>query len=260
MTRAGTLAGQTAIVTGAAQGLGAAFARRLAAEGCNVVITDRQPSVSDLAAAIGATAHVGDVADADHVRAVVDATIEAHGSIDILVNNAGEIWPTGVRDSWAQADDDFDRLFGSNVKGHFLFGRAVAASMIEAGRGHMVNISTDHVKPAPDTKRHHGHGHMDLYNASKWAINGLTFDWAVSLARHGIRVNALCMGATDTEMLRGFLGDDPDPEYVATWHRPEETAQVLVDLLAEGPDGRTGDMIGLYAGEPCVLPPPSHST
>lgn len=250
-----TLAGQTAIVTGAAQGLGAAFARRLAAEGCNVVVTDRQSLVVEAAAEVGATAHTGDVADVEHVRRVIDETVAAHGSVDILVNNAGEIWPTGPKDPWSKADGDFDRLFGSNVKGHFLFGRAVAAHMIEAGEGHIVNISTDHVKPGPGTKRHHGHGHMDLYNASKWAINGLTFDWAASLARHGIRVNSLCMGATDTEMLRGFLPDDPDPEYVATWHRPEETAQVLVDLLTEGPGGRTGDTIGLYAGQPCVLPP-----
>ena len=242
-----SLEGQTAIVTGAAQGLGAAFARRLAAEGCTVVVTDRQASVRDLASGIGAEAHVGDVADAAHVRAVVDATVAAHGGIDMLVNNAGEIWPTGTRDSWEQADADFDRLFGSNVKGHFLFGRAVVPSMIERGGGNIVNISTDHVKPAPGSKRHHGHGHMDLYNASKWAINGLTFDWAVSLARHRIRVNNLCMGATDTEMLRSFIGPDPDPAYVATWRRPDEIADALVDLVLEGPDGRTGESIGIYA-------------
>ena len=260
MTLAGnSIAEQTAIVTGGAQGLGAAFARRLTAEGCNVVLTDQRPSVAEFAASIGAIAHVGDVADPEHAFAVVDATITAHGAIDVLVNNAGEVWPTGPRDPWAQAGGDFDRLFGSNVKGHFLFGRAVAPAMIKAGGGHIVNISTDHVKPGPGTKRHHGHGHLDLYNASKWAINGLTFDWAASLARHGIRVNSLCMGATDTEMLRGFLGGDPDPEYVATWHRPDETAQVLIDLLAEGPGGRTGDTIGLYAGQPCVLPPPEPS-
>jgi NAD(P)-dependent dehydrogenase (short-subunit alcohol dehydrogenase family) len=97
---------------------------------------------------------------------------------------------------------------------------------------------------------------MDLYNASKWALNGLTFDWAIALRKHGIRVNALCLGAADTEMLRSFIGADPDPEFVATWMRPADVAAVLVALLEEGPDGRTGDNIGLYAGHPCVLPPP----
>lgn len=252
----GTLEGQVAIVTGAARGLGAAFARRLAAEGCAVVVTDRNDAVDAVASEIGATAHVGDVADTAHVRAVVDATVAAHGTVDILVNNAGEVWATGPKDDWDKADADYERIFGSNTKGAYLFGRAVAPLMIEGGGGNIVNISTDHVKPCPDCDRHHGHGAMDLYNASKWALNGFTFDWAKSLAKHHIRVNNICMGATDTEMLRGWLGSDPDPAYLATWMKPEQTAQILVELLEEGPDGRTANSIGLYAGYECVMPPP----
>ncbi|MEM7288103.1 MAG: SDR family oxidoreductase [Actinomycetota bacterium] len=252
----GTLRGQVAIITGAAQGLGAAFARRLAAEGCHVVVTDRNDAVGLVAADIDASAHVGDVADAAHVRAVVDATIAAHGTVDILVNNAGEVKATGPRDAWDDADADYERIFGSNTKGAYLFGRAVAPVMIDGGGGNIVNISTDHVKPCPDCDRHHGHGAMDLYNASKWALNGFTFDWAKSLAKHGIRVNNICMGATDTEMLRGWLGDDPDPEFLATWMKPEQTARILVELIKEGPDGRTANSIGLYAGYECVMPPP----
>ena len=77
-----------------------------------------------------------------------------------------------------------------------------------------------------------------------------------ALRKHGIRVNSLCLGATDTEMLRSFIGPAPDPAFVATWMQPADVAAVLVDLLEEGPEGRTGDNIGLYAGHPCVLPPP----
>ncbi len=252
----GQLAGRVAVVTGAAQGLGRAFAERLIAEGCAVVVTDRDESIVDVAELIGAHGHVGDVADAAHVRHVVDATVSAHGAIDILVNNAGEVMASGPRNTWDRAEPDFDRIFGSNAKGAFLFGRAVAPIMIAAAGGDIVNISTDHVKPCPDCEPHHGHGSMDLYNASKWALNGLTFDWAISLARHHIRVNNICMGATDTAMLRGWLGADPDPDFLATWMSPQQVAQVLVDLLAEGPDGRTGNNIGLYAGYECVLPPP----
>lgn len=252
----GQLQGQVAIVTGAAQGLGWAFARRLRDEGCEVVMTDRRASVLDAAAEIGATGHVGDVADAAHVRAVVDATIAAHGRVDILVNNAGEVAPTSALSGFDGADAEFDRVFGSNTKGAFLFGRAVAPVMVTGGGGNIVNISTDHVKPCPTCDRHHGHGGMDLYNASKWALNGLTFDWAKSLKSKGIRVNNVCMGATDTEMLRGFIGREPDPEYLATWMKPEQTAQILVELLEEGPAGRTANSIGLYAGFPCVMPPP----
>lgn len=252
----GALEGQVAIVTGAAQGLGAAFAKRLAAEGCHVVVTDRRDAVTAVAADLAATAHVGDVADAAHVRSVVDATVQAHGTVDILVNNAGEVKATTPTDPWEDADADYERLFGSNTKGAYLFGRAVAPIMVEGGGGNIVNISTDHVKPCPDCERHHGHGYMDLYNASKWALNGFTFDWAKALAKDGIRVNNICMGATDTEMLRGWLGDDPDPKYLATWMKPEQTAQILVELLEEGPDGRTANSIGLYAGYPCEMPPP----
>ncbi len=251
------LAGRIAIVTGAARGLGRAFAEALIAQGCAVAVTDRDATVVDVASAIGATGHVGDVADPDHVQAVVDATATEHGRVDILVNNAGEFMLSGPRDDWERASGDFDRLFGSNTKGAYLFGRAVAPIMIDGGGGDIVNISTDHVKPGPGSHHHHGHGAMDLYNASKWALNGLTFDWAIALAKHRIRVNNICMGATDTEMLRGLLGPDPDPEFEATWMQPAQIAQVLIDLLAEGPDGRTGDNIGLYAGHPCVLPPPT---
>ncbi len=251
----GELTGQVAIVTGAARGLGRAFAERLIAEQCSVVVTDRDDSIFETARAIGATGHQGDVADAAHVRSVVDATIADHGTVDILINNAGEVMPTGPRDEWGVAERDFDRIIGSNTKGAFLFGRAVAPVMITRGGGNIVNISTDHVKPCPECHPHHGHGSMDLYNASKWALNGLTFDWAKSLARQQIRVNNICMGATDTEMLRGWLGSDPDPDFLATWMHPEQVAQVLVDLLAEGPEGRTGNNVGLYAGHDCVLPP-----
>ena len=245
-----------AIITGAAQGIGRGIAERFVADGYDVVITDRRSTVLDVAAEIGATGHVGDVADAAHVRFVVDSAAAAHGAIDVLVNNAGEVVPTGPNDPWEQADADFDRFFGSNTKGAFLFGRAAAPIMIAGGGGNIVNISTDHVKPCPDCDRHHGHGVMDLYNASKWALNGLTFDWAKSLAKHHIRVNNICMGATDTEMLRGFLGRDPDPEYLATWMTPSQIAQIIVELIDEGPDGRTANSVGLYAGYPCVMPAP----
>jgi NAD(P)-dependent dehydrogenase (short-subunit alcohol dehydrogenase family) len=97
---------------------------------------------------------------------------------------------------------------------------------------------------------------MDLYNASKWALNGFTFDWAKVLADKGVRVNNICMGATATEMLRGWAGPDADPEWVAKWMDPADTAEVLVQLIAEGPDGRTGDSIGLWVDHPVVLPPP----
>lgn len=250
------LDGKIAIITGAAQGIGAGFAKCFTAEGATVIAVDRQESVAEVAAAAGGTAHCGNVADATFVRAVVDATVAEHGRVDILVNNAGEVWKTGATDDWETGLADYDQLMGSNFRGAFLFGRAVAPLMVDAGGGNIINASTDHVNAAPETLRHHGHGAMDLYNAAKWALNGLTFDWAKALAPHSVRVNNLCMGATDTEMIRGWVGGDPDPEYVATWMTPEGIAEVAIQLVLEGPTGRTGDNIGLWAGHETVLPPP----
>ena len=251
----GQLEGEVAIVTGAERGIGRAFAERLANEGCSVVITDRNGAVRSVAESIGATAHVGDVSDATHVRAVVDATVEDHGTVDVLVNNAGEVSATGPLDDWANAIADYDQMFGSNTRGAYLYGRAVAPVMAANGGGNIVNVSTDHVKPGPGCDRHHGHGHMDLYNASKWALNGLTFDWAKQLLPHNIRVNNICMGATDTPMLRSWKNTKLTPEAMATWMQPEQIAAILAELILEGPDGRTANSIGLYAGQPCVMPP-----
>ncbi len=244
-----------AIVTGAAQGLGKAVGERLVEEGCEVTITDQSELVLETADQIGAKAFIGNVGDAEHVRDVVDAVIASHGKIDILINNAGEVFPTGPHDDWEKTILLFDRIFTSNTKGAFLFGRAVAATMMRNKAGNIINVSTDHVKPSPNSARHHGHGHMDLYNASKWALNGLTFDWAKSLAEYNIRVNNLCVGATDTEMLRKWSGENADPNWVKSWMRPEDVAGVIVDIIEEGPNGRTGDNVGLYAGFDCILPP-----
>jgi NAD(P)-dependent dehydrogenase (short-subunit alcohol dehydrogenase family) len=94
---------------------------------------------------------------------------------------------------------------------------------------------------------------FDVYDASKWGIKGLTNAWARALAPYKVRVNSFGMGATATPMYLGFLGDRPPAPGVMT---PEGVAGVLVDLLNEGPNGRTGDCVQLWAGHPTVLPPP----
>lgn len=238
----GALTGQVAIVTGAANGLGRSFAAGLRAEGLEIVACDVDPKV----ALVDGLGVVADVSKPDDVRRVVDGALERHGRIDVLVNNAGIARPTRAGNDWEKGLSDYDAVIGTNLYGAFLFGRAVAPLMIDRGSGHIVNVSTDHVYPIPP-KRVWGHGGMDLYNASKWALNGLTLDWATTLRRRGVRVNGLCMGATDTPMLRGFSGDVPG-EDVATWMRPEEVCAILIELLAEGPEGRTGHNVGLWVG------------
>ena len=96
---------------------------------------------------------------------------------------------------------------------------------------------------------------MDLYDISKWALAGLTYSWARALQGRNIRVNGLCMGATDSHMLRGFHNNNPSPEEEASWMRTEDAARVLIDLLREGSGGRTGAMMNYCIGRSCQLDP-----
>ena len=244
MTRdADGLVGKVAVVSGAARGLGEAWTHALRGAGATVIGFDVNPG----------TDAIVDASDPDQVRDFVDSVVTAHGGIDISVANAGRFGLTSPLDPWNKAVHDFDDQIGTNLKGVYLLGRAVAPVMAAGGSGHIVNISTDHGHRAPGV-RTGGGAQMDVYDASKWGIRGLTEAWAEALRPHRIRVNELCMGATDGAMLREFLGDRATPEVVATWLRPEDLGRVLVDLLVEGPDGRTGARIGLWVGHPVELP------
>jgi NAD(P)-dependent dehydrogenase (short-subunit alcohol dehydrogenase family) len=239
--------GQVALITGAAHGLGRAFARRLAEAGYEIVGCDIDPAIDDVE---GMTFRA-DVSKPEDVRRVVDTALEKHGRIDVLINNAGIARGSLAGQDWDQGLQDYEEVIGTNFFGAFLFGRAVAPAMIDQGAGHIVNISTDHIYPTPGL-RVHGHGGMDLYNASKWALNGLTLDWATSLGPQGVRVNGLCLGATDTPMLRSFAIGVPD-EMIATWMKPDQVCDLVLELLAEGPNGRNGHNLGAWVGRPLSL-------
>ena len=258
----------SAIVTGAAGGLGRALVDALAGRGLRVVACDISPAVLELASE-RVEPVVMDVSDPGAVGSVVERV----GPVSVLINNAAVVRRTHPLDPWDQAVADFDAIIGTNLRGAYLMGRAVIPQMVERGTGEIVNVAADHQHtcgwpvvqdhaaaatcPWHDTPRLPcGGKSFDLYDASKWGLNGLTFTWALALRGSGVRVNNLCLGATDTPMLRGFLGGDPDPALVATWFRPEQVAGVVMDLLDEGPAGRTGDNVGLWVGHPCVLPPP----
>lgn len=274
MTR---LQGKNAIVTGAAVGLGKAYAEALADVGVNVAICDLRGEIDDLANVLNrgetkARAWQGDVADAAFVRRMVDEANAEFGRIDILVNNAGIWGGSKVDDDLDKSIADYDQIVGTNLKGPYLFGRAVIPIMIAQGGGDIVNIATDHMVtcgtphyrcpqlpscPWGDSPRPTGGGDaMDLYDASKWGLNGFLYGWAKALAAKNIRVNALCMGATDSNMLRGFHNFDPAPEEVATWMEAEANAQVLIELLEEGPGGRNGQNINFCVGRPVALEEP----
>ena len=271
------LKGKTAIVTGAAVGLGNSYAHALAVEGVNVAVCDLREEINDVAESlkqlgVSSVAWQGDVSDPDHVRAVVDGARSAFGSIDILVNNAGVWGASAADDDLDKSIEDYELIIGTNLKGEYLFGRAVIPIMIEQGTGgEIVNIATDHMVtcgtpyfccpgldacPWGDSPRPTGGGEtMDLYDASKWGLNGFLYGWAKALAPHNIRVNAFCMGATDSYMLRSFHDFAPSTEEVGSWMRAEDNAQAMIDMLKEGPGGRNAQNVNFCVGRPVKLEP-----
>ena len=177
-----SISGKVAIVSGAAEGLGRAFAKRLVAESCLVLAFDVKSEVQSIE---GATGVVADVSNRTDVERVVEQAT-AMGEIGVLVNNAGTWKRTPVDSSWEQALADWDFIMDTNLKGVLMLSRAVIPHMQKNGGG-IVNISTYYVLPAksdgtnqPDT---------DLYNASKWALNGFTDAWAKYLEKDNIKVN-----------------------------------------------------------------------
>lgn len=270
------LAGKSAIVTGSAVGLGNAYALALAKEGVNVAVCDIREEISEVSEAIRnegvrSLAWRGDVADPAHVQEVVQGAKSEFGSIDILVNNAGVWGASTADDGLDKSVSDYDKIVGTNLKGEFLFGRAVIPIMVEQGTGgEIVNIATDHMVtcgaphilcepgqcPHPYPRPTSGGSAMDLYDASKWALNGLLYGWAKALTKHNIRVNALCMGATDSYMLRSFHNFNPPPEEVEQWMKAKDNAQAMIDLLKEGPNGRNAQNLNFCVGREVKLEPP----
>ena len=190
---------RTALVTGAATGLGEGIARRLAADGWAVALVDVDPAVADTAERIAAALDlpggrllplVADVTDADGVADAVSAAVEAFGRLDLAVANAGVGGPSSHVVDLALAD--WERVLAVNLTGVFLTCRAAARVMRGAGRGCIVTIASiygqDPVAGAA------------AYGASKAGVEALTRSLALELAPDGIRVNAISPGNMATEM------------------------------------------------------------
>jgi 3-oxoacyl-[acyl-carrier protein] reductase len=187
------VAGKTAIVTGAATGIGRATARLLAERGARVVAAGLQPD--DLAATVKTITDAGgeaiavdaDVSDAAAIEAVAAAAQEAFGGADILVNNAA-IYPMGP---WHEMDaEQWDAVFATNIRGYFLMARAVRPQMIAGGGGAVVNVAS--------VTFFTGNALLLAYVASKGAVIGFTRALARESGPDGIRANAVAPGAFPT--------------------------------------------------------------
>lgn len=198
--------GKVAIVTGAGQGLGRAYAEALATEGASVVIAEiNEGSAKDTAEAITNAGGVAlavrtDVTDPDSCEAMVAAAVERFGTVDILVNNAA-VYDGLVMDAMEDLDiATWDRVLSVNVKGTWLATRAVAPLMKEKGYGKIVNISSTVAYIGPPLLLH--------YVASKGAVVAMTKALAKEFGEYGVRVTALAPGMTFTEATKNIL---PDP-------------------------------------------------
>jgi 3-oxoacyl-[acyl-carrier protein] reductase len=193
------LEGKTALVTGGASGFGAGIARKLLAEGAQVMIADiNAEALAAMAGVLGAAQVVADVGDDAGVAHMAAQALGELGRLDILVNNAGI---THLPAPLEEIDEDaFDRVFRVNAKSVYLTARHLVPAMKARGQGAILNIaSTAGLSPRP---------RLSWYNASKgWMITA-TKAMAVELAPHGIRVNALCPVAGETPLLKSFLGED----------------------------------------------------
>lgn len=241
------LDGQTAIVTGAGRGIGRAIARELAATGANIVInySTSEDAAEELAReirVIGPKAMVihADVTDYDQVTEMVKQTIDTFGQIDILVNNAGITRDKTLKNMSKQ---HWDEVIHVNLAGLFNCTQQVLPFMLERKSGRIINISS-FVALA-------GNIGQSNYATTKAGIIGFTKSVALEVSQHGITVNAVCPGFTETDMLM----DVPEKIRERILHKipmgrfgkPEEIASCVRYIVTEG-DYMTAQAISINGG------------
>jgi NAD(P)-dependent dehydrogenase (short-subunit alcohol dehydrogenase family) len=244
------LEGRVAVITGAAQGIGAACARRLANDGAAVVLWDvadaaGQALAAELAAAGARTLYCHcNVAVKGDVEAALAQTLATFGRVDALVNNAGIF---KAADFLEITEADWDAVIDINLKGSFLVGQAVARSMVASGGGAVVNMSSvNGVMAIPS---------IASYNVSKGGINQLTRVMALSLADRGVRVDAVAPGTIATELaMNAVLTSDEARARIMSrtpmkrLGEPAEIADVVAFLLSDAASYMTGEIVTVDGG------------
>jgi NAD(P)-dependent dehydrogenase (short-subunit alcohol dehydrogenase family) len=245
---AGRLAGKTALVTAAGQGMGRAGVLAFAREGARVIATDVKPdllkSLRDAAATMPVSTRVLDVLD----DRAVQACVEEVGAVDILFNCAGYVHQGTILDCRVE---DWDYSFDLNVRSMFVMTRAMLPKMIAAGGGVILNMASvlGAQKAAPNRL---------AYAASKAAVAGFTRALAIDHVKQGIRVNCVCPGTVDTPSLEERIQAFADPvqarkDFIA--RQPmgrlataEEIAETFVYLVSDESSFMTGQAIFVDGG------------
>jgi 3-oxoacyl-[acyl-carrier protein] reductase len=247
---------RVAIVTGAARGIGAAIARRLAADGMAVAVLDLKEgecggTVDAIESAGGRALPVGaDVSQADQVAAAVATTTAELGPPAVLVNNAGVI-----RDNllFKMTDDDWDTVLGVHLRGAFLMSRAAQKHMVDQRFGRIINLSSSSAL---------GNRGQANYSAAKAGMQGFTKTLAIELGQFGVTVNAIAPGFIVTDMTRATAArvgmDFADFQNAAAGQipvrrvgQPEDVARLASFLASEGAGFVSGQVIYVAGGPLC---------
>ncbi|MBM0104749.1 SDR family oxidoreductase [Steroidobacter sp. S1-65] len=240
---------QAVVITGGGAGIGLAAARLFASAGANVLITGRraskleettrqEPRIASL---------IADVADPQDAQRTIDRAIELWGRIDVLVNNAGAGAPMALADTTLE---HLKSIYAVNTMGPTLLAAAAVAHLVKS-RGSIINISS-----SLGTKAVAGFGD---YCASKAALEQLTRCWALELAPHGVRVNAIASGPVESDFLRDRMGlssaevaavKEQERKVIPIGRRgvPEDVARWIVALASRDADWVTGQVFAIDGG------------
>lgn len=248
------LNGAVALVTGAASGIGRAVAELFARAGASVAVADANTiagteTTESIRADGGRAIFVEvDVSQPKQIDRMVQMTLESYGQLDILFNGAGILAYGTVLET---DEETWSRVIAINLTGTYLCCRAALPSMVERGRGSIINV-------ASTTGSHDACARAAAYVSSKGGVTLLTRAMAIDHARQGIRVNAICPGPTDTPMLRKAMTSEQLDAFAKTFPmgrlgRPEEIAKAALFLASDDASFITGSLVYVDGGQTAAV-------